>query len=108
MSPAPGTFLNRKQVAPGITVHVLATSPELMQCWVAMRKDTQLPVHSHPHAQSSYVVAGQVQWQIDGQSVDGPAGSAVIFAPNQPHGALVLADCEVVDTFAPPRDEYLR
>lgn len=108
MSPVPATYLNRRELAPGITVHVLATSSTMMQCWVAMSKGTELPVHSHPHSQSSYVIKGHVRWLIDGQPVDGPAGSAVIFAPNQPHGALVLSDCEVADTFTPPRDEYLR
>lgn len=107
VSPVPTAYLNRKLVAVGIEVHVLAASPQLMQCWVAMNAGTELPVHSHPHAQASYVVKGKVRWLVDGQPMDGPAGSSIIFLPGQPHGALVLEDCEVVDSFAPPRDEYL-
>ena len=108
MTPMPAAYINRKELAPGITVYVLASSPALTQCWVAMREGTELPVHAHAHTQSSYIVKGHLEWMIDGKRVDGPAGSAVIFAPNQPHGARVLADCEVTDAFTPAREEYLR
>lgn len=107
MSPRPDRYINRKELAPGITVHVLSVSNELMQCWVAMTAGTELPIHSHPHAQASYVISGHVRWTIDGTEVDGPAASSVIFAPGQRHGAAVLTDCEIVDTFTPPRLEYL-
>jgi len=107
MNTTPPTYLHRKELAPGITVHVLAAGQSLMQCWVAMSRGTRLPVHSHPHEQASYIVSGRVLWSIDGEEREGAAGTAVIFAPYQQHGALVLEDCVVVDSFTPLRQDYL-
>ncbi len=100
-------YLCKKELAPGITVHVVAVGRNLMQCWVAMKAGTQLPVHSHPHEQSSFIVTGCLRWTVDGEERYGPPGSGIIFAPGQPHGALVLEDCVVVDAFTPVREDYL-
>lgn len=104
---SPANFISRKELAPGITVHVMATGTNLMLCWVAMKAGTRLPLHSHPHEQSSYIVSGRLRWTVDSQELDGPAGSGIIFAPNQPHGAAVLEDCVVTDAFTPVREDYL-
>jgi quercetin dioxygenase-like cupin family protein len=106
-TPTPAHYLHRRQLAPGITVHVLATGANLMLCWVSMRAGTVLPVHSHPHEQASFVASGRIRWLIDGEERDGPANSGIIFAPNQPHGAVVLEDCVVADSFTPVREDYL-
>jgi len=101
------SWIHTKEVAPGIVVHVVAVGRSLMQCWVAMKKGTVLPVHSHPHEQASFVVSGRVQWAVGGENRDGPAGSGIIFAPNESHGAVVLEDCTIADVFTPVRHEYL-
>lgn len=103
----PAEFICKKELAPGITVHVVAVGDNLMQCWVAMQKGTRLPVHSHPHEQSSFIVSGSVLWTVDGEERKGRAGTAIIFAPHQPHGALVLEDCVITDAFTPVREDYL-
>ncbi len=107
MTDRPAAYISKKELAPGITVHVIAAGSNLMLCWVAMKASTRLPVHSHPHEQSSYIVSGRLRWTVDGEERDGPAGSGIIFAPNQPHGALVLEDCVVTDSFTPVREDYL-
>ncbi len=107
MQEHPTEYLNRKELAPGITVHVVAVGANLMQCWVAMKKGTRLPAHSHPHEQSSFIVSGSVRWTVDGLEKVGPAGTCMIFAPGQQHAALVLEDCVIVDAFTPVREDYL-
>lgn len=103
----PADYLARKELAPGIKVHVLSSGERLTQCWVAMAAGTRLPVHSHRHEQASYIVSGRVRWEIDGLESEGAPASSLIFAPHQPHGCLVLEDCVIVDTFTPVREEYL-
>ena len=103
----PFACISRKNVAPGITVHVMAAGKALMQCWVSMKKGTVLPVHSHPHEQSSLIIRGRIVWTVDGREREGPPGSCVIFAPNQPHGLLVVEDCLIADAFTPVREDYL-
>ncbi len=103
----PAEYICQKQLAPGITVHVVAVGANLMQCWAAMKQGTRLPVHSHPHEQSSYIISGSVRWTVDGRDIDGLAGTCMIFRPNQPHGALVVEDCVITDAFTPVREDYL-
>jgi len=110
MSPTysqPFAYTSAKDVAPGITVHVMAAGRALMQCWVRMRQGTVLPVHAHPHEQSSLIISGRVIWTIEGREKEGLPGSCTIFAPNQPHGALVVEDCLIADAFTPVREDYL-
>lgn len=42
---SPRGFITKKQLARGITAHVIAAGANLMLCRVAMRAGTRLPVH---------------------------------------------------------------
>ena len=54
--------------------------------WV-FEKDAVLPVHSHRHEQITYVVSGEIRFETgDGNTTTAPAGTFVVFAPNEPHG----------------------
>lgn len=101
-------YLNTKELVPGIVMNVVAVGGNVMQTYVTLKKGAQLPMHSHPHEQSSYVISGHMVFTVDGQEKDCPAGSGLIFRPHQPHGARVLEDSCVSDVFTPIREEYLK
>ena len=100
-------YLNTKELVPGIVMNVVAAGGSLMQTYVTLKKGAMLPVHAHPHEQSSFVISGHMVFTVEGKEIDCPAGSGIIFAPNQPHGAQILEDSTVADVFTPVREEYL-
>ena len=53
------------------------------------------------------VVSGKVTQYLEGESsVLGP-GDSYYLASNVPHGVETLEDTRVLDTFSPPRHEYI-
>lgn len=100
-------FLWKKEVVPGIVVHTLAVGKNMMLCWVTLRKGAQLPAHSHPHEQASFVISGHLKFIVDGEEKDCPAGTGVVFPPNVQHSAYVVEDSVVTDVFSPIREDYL-
>lgn len=53
-------------------------------------------VHQHPHEQILYMLKGRMKvFTEGGETVIGP-GQAALFAPDQPHGTLMLDDVECV------------
>jgi quercetin dioxygenase-like cupin family protein len=45
---------------------------------------------------------------VDGQEVEVGPGESLYFASNVPHGVIKTVETAVViDTFSPPRDDYL-
>jgi quercetin dioxygenase-like cupin family protein len=68
---------------------------------------SKLPVHAHPQEQIAHVLSGRVRFVVHGQPVEVGPGESAYFASNQPHGATTLETAVVIDTFSPPRDDYL-
>ncbi|MBE7559114.1 cupin domain-containing protein [bacterium] len=65
------------------------------------------PEHCHPHEQVSYIVSGELEATIGGKTRLCRPGGGYLVAPNVKHHIRVLSDCECIDAFAPPREDYL-
>jgi len=67
------------------------------------------PPHSHPFDQVSFVFAGKVGFDVNGQVYEVAAGEVLHIPADAPHTAWLIGD-EValnVDVYAPVRDDYL-
>jgi quercetin dioxygenase-like cupin family protein len=62
--------------------------------------------HSHPHEQLVYVVAGRILFVGDGETIELRSGDSVIVRGNVEHQAAAPEDSEVLDVFAPGREDY--
>ncbi len=63
--------------------------------------------HCHPHEQVSYILSGELEATIGGKTQLCRPGGGYLVAPNLKHHIHVLSDCECIDAFAPPREDYL-
>ena len=69
-----------------------------------------VPLHHHENEQLSQVISGSIRFWFGEdreQTLDLNAGEVVIIPGNLPHEALMLEDVEVVDTFSPPRQDWI-
>ena len=73
---------------------------------ITIKKDAILPSHSHPNEQITQILAGRLQMEIDGLTEILETGDIRIIPSNAIHSAVALADCEVIDTFYPSREDY--
>ncbi len=84
---------------------VLAYNQNLMLVRHRFLKGWKGTSHSHPHEQLVYIVSGRIQFVGDGKAIELRAGDSVIVKGNVEHQAAALEDSEVLDVFAPCRED---
>lgn len=65
-----------------------------------------VPLHSHPHEQTGYVVSGEMFFTIEGVERKVPAGMGYLIPSNMPHSARFEQRTVLIDVFSPPREDY--
>ena len=80
----------------------------LMVNFVRFEPHTEAPVHWHEEEQISYVIDGELEFEVAGEQRLLRRGEAVVIPPNVPHGARTHdGSCLEVDVFHPPRRALL-
>ena len=91
---------------PGGFRRVLADGDEMMVIEWRMNPGVNVPLHSHPHEQSGYVISGEMLFTVDGQEVSVPPGTGYSIPGNLPHSARFEQPTVLIDIFSPPREDY--
>jgi quercetin dioxygenase-like cupin family protein len=92
---------------PGVSRQVLSEAPALMVVSFQFEKGAEGKLHKHPHVQSTYVRSGRFQFQVGDQTREVRSGDSFIIASGKIHGCKCLEAGELIDTFAPRRDDFL-
>ena len=66
-----------------------------------------MPPHSHPQEQIVHILEGKMRLIVEGVPHELSTGDSFYLASNVPHGAETLSATRVLDTFSPPRNDYL-
>ncbi len=94
-----------KNLAPGLTGYY-AHGTHMTLGIVEIKAGSDLPQHSHPHEQITYILEGQLNMTIGGQLYELSAGMFYVIPSNILHGAVAITDCQVMDVFNPVREDY--
>jgi quercetin dioxygenase-like cupin family protein len=95
------------QICPGIKRRTLASGKTMYQMLATLEAGSKMPAHQHPQEQIVYMLSGRMKLIVDGTPHDMEPGDSFYLAPNVPHGVESIEESQVIDTFSPPRDEYL-
>jgi quercetin dioxygenase-like cupin family protein len=68
------------------------TGGELSVVEVAMDGGKRTPLHTHPIAESHWILEGEVRYRIDDEDLDVGVGDFVLVHAGVPHAFLVLSD----------------
>src|ERR1039457_5935174 len=90
----------------GLRRQVMSYSPAMMLVRHTMIKGWVGTRHSHPHEQMVYVVRGRIRFEHPGGTFDVGPGDSFLVPGNVEHQASALDDSEVLDIFAPMREDY--
>jgi quercetin dioxygenase-like cupin family protein len=74
--------------------------------YVEIKSGSVLALHHHVHEQITFVIQGQLEMNIGGQTILLSPGDTQVIPSGTPHSAIAQADCIVVDVFSPARDDY--
>ena len=91
---------------PGLWRQVMSYSPNLMLVRHKIEPGWVGAAHSHPHEQLVYVVSGAIQLAVAGIPHQLQAGESILVAGGVEHQASSEQAAEVLDIFAPSREEY--
>lgn len=91
----------------GVSFDVLAVGQKSMVTRMNYRVGDKVPLHSHPNEQSGYVISGKYRIKYQNINEILNFGDSYSVPENVEHSWEVLEDGEVIDTFIPPRLDYL-
>lgn len=91
----------------GVSRKVLSYDEHMMVVEVTFEEGGVGAVHTHPHAQSTYVTSGRFRFSIAGEDVEVTSGDTITFPPHIDHGTRCLEAGTLVDIFAPMRADFL-
>jgi quercetin dioxygenase-like cupin family protein len=95
-----------ERIADKITRRV-ASGDQAMVVWWNFKAGAHVGAHSHPHEQIISMISGALDVRIGAERRTMKAGDIAVIPGGIEHEVLVLEDTEVIDTFAPPREEFL-
>ena len=95
------------EIAPGIKRRTIATGTSMYQMRAELRAGSRLPAHRHPQEQIAHVIRGRMKLIVAGVPHELAAGDTFYLGSNVPHGVETIDDTTVIDTFSPPREDYL-
>jgi quercetin dioxygenase-like cupin family protein len=95
------------EICPGITRRTVAHGDTMYQMLATLAAGSRMPAQSHPQEQIVHILEGKMRLIVEGVPHELSTGDSFYLASNVPHGVETLSATRVLDTFSPPRDEYL-
>ncbi len=94
-------------IAPGIKRRTICSGANMYQMRAELKAGSRLLEHSHAQEQIAHVLNGRMKLIVAGVPHELAAGDAFYLASSVPHGVETIEDTIVIDTFSPPREDYL-
>ena len=94
-------------IAPGIRRRTITHGTSMYQQIAQLDAGSLMPEHKHPQEQIVYILEGRMKLIVSGVPHELKGGESFYLASNVPHGVETILDTMVLDTFSPPRDDYL-
>jgi quercetin dioxygenase-like cupin family protein len=94
------------KVFEGVYRKTLLYNKHLMLCHFILKKNANVPVHTHKEHQIGYIIKGKLKFITEQGEFIAKEGESYIFDSNEKHGAVVLEDTEAIDVFNPAREDY--
>jgi len=90
----------------GVVRRTLTDGDRLMLIEVTVEKGAVVPMHTHPHEQTGYLISGRVLFELGDEKREIGPGDCWLVPSNVPHQVTALEPCLLVDIFSPPREDY--
>lgn len=91
----------------GIQRQVMGYDEQIMLVKVNFLEGALGPIHSHPHSQTTYVVSGVFEFNVDGEIKIVKEGDGIYISPSLPHGTKCLEAGILIDVFSPMREDFI-
>ena len=98
--------LPRKDVLEGIRVGSVRLE-HLMLTHFTFEAGAVVPPHSHPHEQITFLVKGEMEFTLEGETRRIRAGEGCAVPPDAKHSVVALTEAVAIDCWHPIREDYI-
>jgi len=98
--------LPEEKITDKISRRVLTGDKEMVVWW-SMKAGAHAAAHKHPHEQLFWVVKGRMEFRLGNEKKTCGPGDVGVIPGGVEHEAWFPEDTEVIDVFAPPREDFL-
>jgi quercetin dioxygenase-like cupin family protein len=91
----------------GIVQKTLVHGDKTLMVEFRLQKDAILPLHSHPHEQTGYLVNGHILLTVGSDVFKVKPGDSWCIPGSTLHCAEIIEDSVAVEVFSPVREDYL-
>jgi quercetin dioxygenase-like cupin family protein len=98
--------ITEKEPMPGFRARFVHSENMTFAFW-DIKEGAELPEHAHHHEQVAKMLEGQFELTVDGESQLMEPGMVAVIPANVAHSGRAIADCKIIDTFYPVREDYL-
>lgn len=103
----PKDFMER-ELALG-TMARLVWGKTIMLSILDVQPNSKVAIHSHPHEQFGFILEGEIEITIGGETRIVKKGDVYYAPSNTPHGGRSLNEkVQILDVFSPPREDYMK
>lgn len=96
-----------RPVLDGIAQKTLVHGDKTLMVEFRLQKGAALPLHSHPHEQTGYLVKGRLRLTVGQNTHDVLPGDSWCIPGDVPHCAECLEEAAAIEVFSPVREDYL-
>ena len=79
----------------------------MYQMMAQLEAGSSMPAHSHSQEQVVHILSGRMKLIVEDIAHELQTGDSFYLASNVRHGVETIEDTRVLDTFSPPREDYL-
>jgi quercetin dioxygenase-like cupin family protein len=98
--------LAEEQVNEKITRRI-ASGDQGMIVWWSVKAGAHAAAHKHPHEQIMWMLSGRMDFRVGDEMRSCVAGDFAVIPGGVEHEAWFPKDTQVIDVFAPPREDFL-
>ena len=95
-----------EKVTDTISRRILVGDKEMVVWW-SMKAGVHAAAHQHPHEQMFVVMSGKMEFRLGTEKRTCGPGDLGVIPGGVEHEAWFPEDTQVIDIFAPPREDFL-
>jgi quercetin dioxygenase-like cupin family protein len=95
------------EICPGISRRTVANGKTMYQMIATLAAGSRMPAHQHTQEQIVHILSGKMRLIVEDVPHELSPGDSFYLASGVPHGVETILETRVLDTFSPPRDDYL-
>jgi quercetin dioxygenase-like cupin family protein len=96
-----------RETVKGVLLKTLVYGDKSLMTEFSLKKGCKLPLHSHPHEQTGYLVSGSISLMIGGEVFKTSPGDSWCIPGGVEHSAEIHEDSVAIEVFSPVREDYL-